>query len=123
MSVLGQTVQTGDWKGEKHVPVIDAPANVKAGEAFDVKYCVGKEVAHPNTLEHHIAWIKLYFLANGAKPVELATSEFNANGELDNFAEPYGYAKVKLSKSGKLVAVSYCNIHGLWESSVDITVG
>ena len=27
-------VQSGDWKGEKHVPSIDAPTTVKAGEVF-----------------------------------------------------------------------------------------
>jgi len=27
-----------------------------------------------------------------------------------------------LKKSGKLIAVSYCNIHGLWESEKDIVV-
>jgi superoxide reductase len=29
---------------------------------------------------------------------------------------------VKLNKSGKIFAISYCNIHGLWENSVDIIV-
>ncbi|MBE3101870.1 MAG: hypothetical protein IMZ47_06330 [Firmicutes bacterium] len=38
------------------------------------------------------------------------------------FTEPVGLTKVKLHTSGKIYAVSYCNIHGLWESSVDVTV-
>ena len=123
MSILANYVKSGDWKGEKHVPAIIAPASVKAGETVQVKVCVGEEIAHPNTLEHHIAWIKLFFIPDGSQVVvELANSEFSANGELECFTEPTLFANVKLPKSGKLVAVSYCNIHGLWENSVDITV-
>ena len=33
-----------------------------------------------------------------------------------------GTLAVSLKKSGKLIAVSYCNIHGLWESEKDIVV-
>ncbi|WP_462363072.1 desulfoferrodoxin family protein [Pyramidobacter porci] len=29
---------------------------------------------------------------------------------------------VKLKESGTLIAVSYCNLHGLWESSAEIAV-
>ena len=35
MMKIGETIQSGDFKGEKHVPVIEAPAKVKAGEKFD----------------------------------------------------------------------------------------
>ena len=123
MSILANYVKSGDWKGEKHVPAIIAPASVKAGVTVQVKGCVGEEIAHPNTLEHHVAWIKLFFIPDGSQVVvELANSEFSANGELECFTEPTVFANVKLPKSGKLVALSYCNIHGLWENSVDITV-
>ena len=53
-------IQSGDWKGEKHVPVIEAPEEVASGEAFTVTVSVGKEIPHPNTTEHHIRWIKLF---------------------------------------------------------------
>ena len=123
MSLLAQLIKTGDWKGEKHVPAIIAPQSVKKGEAAKVKVCVGQEIAHPNTLEHHISWIKLLFVpSEGKLPVELANSEFIANGELEIFTSPSIEVDVKLPKSGTLVALSYCNIHGLWESSVEINV-
>lgn len=123
MSTLANFFQTGDWKGEKHVPVIDCPEKVKAGEAFDVKVSIGDAIPHPNTHEHHISWIKLFFLGEGAKfPVELTTFNFTAHGEYNCFNEPYGLAKVKLDKSGTLFAASYCNIHGLWQNTVDISV-
>jgi len=51
---VADVVQTGDWKAEKHVPVIVAPGSVKAGEKFVVEVSVGKEIPHPNTTEHHI---------------------------------------------------------------------
>ena len=118
---IGDLIQSGDWKGEKHVPVIDAPASVKAGEVAHVKLCVGAEIAHPNTPEHFIAWIKLYFKPAGGKfAVELGELNFNMHGELA--VEPKGCLHVKLKESGTLIAVSYCNLHGLWESSAEITV-
>ena len=127
---LGDLVQTGDWKGEKHVPVIDAPDHVKAGEAFKVEFCVGKEIAHPNTAAHHIDWIKLFFVAEGSKfAVELSSANFVVHGDSADaanpgpaFADPFGSVTLKLSKSGTLIAQSYCNLHGLWESSKAITV-
>ena len=122
-------VQSGDWKGEKHVPSIDAPASVKAGEVFKVDLCVGKEIAHPNTANHYIKWIKLFFVQDGGKfAVELATLNFDAHGESMTetpgpaFTNPCASVGVKLSASGTLIAQSYCNLHGLWESSAAVTV-
>jgi len=123
MKTLGQLLQTGDWKGEKHVPVIHAPEKVKAGEVFEIKVSVGDAIGHPNTLEHYIAWFKVFFHADGGKfPVEIANFDFKAHGEDGNFTEPAGVARIKLDKSGTIHAVSYCNIHGLWENSQEIVV-
>ncbi len=116
-------IKTGDWKGEKHVPVITCPDTFQKGQATTIELAVGKEIAHPNTLEHYIKWIKLYFVAEGTKnPVEVAELNFIAHGEGDVLAQPTGTVTVALPTSGKLIAVSYCNIHGLWESEKDITV-
>lgn len=118
---IGELIQSGDWKGEKHVPVISAPASVKAGEFAHVKLCVGEEIPHPNTPEHHIEWIKLYFkTASGKFAVELGGLYFDVHGDMA--VEPKGCLHVKLKESGTLIAVSYCNLHGLWESSAEIAV-
>ena len=115
-------VQSGDWKGEKHVPAIIAPESFEAGESIKIKAHVGEEIAHPNTLEHNIKWIKLFFVPEGAKlAVELGSYEFAAHGESEIFAEPSVEVSVKLPKSGKLYALSYCNIHGLWENELEVT--
>lgn len=127
---IADVIQSADWKMEKHAPVIEAPAKVKAGELFTVDLCVGKEIAHPNTTEHNIRWIKLYFKADGGKFVyEIGSFEFNVHGEsVDGankgpvYTEPVAKAAIKLNSSGTLLATSYCNIHGLWESSQVITV-
>lgn len=120
---IGQFLQTGDWKGEKHVPAIIAPTSVKAGEEIEIKVNVGEEIKHPNTLEHQIKWIKVLFKPTDAKfPVELADFQFAAHGESEIFAEPSGAVAVKLPKSGTVYALSYCNIHGLWENRFEISV-
>lgn len=127
---FADVIQTADWKAEKHVPVIVAPATVKAGEKFVVELSVGKEIAHPNTTEHHIRWIKLYFKPDGGKfAYEVGSFDFNAHAEsVDGpnkgpvLSEPTAHAVVKLTSPGTLLAVSYCNIHGFWESAQPIQV-
>jgi superoxide reductase len=123
-------IQSADWKAEKHVPVIEAPEKVKAGEAFSVTVSVGKEIAHPNTTEHHIRFLELYFKPENGKFVyQVATCAFQVHGESTDgpnkgpaYCEPVAGATVKLSVSGTLLAKAYCNIHGLWESSKEILV-
>ena len=127
---FAEMVQTADWKAEKHVPVIVAPAAVKAGEKFVVEVSVGKEIAHPNTTEHHIRSIRLYFKPeNGKFAYEVGSFEFSAHAEsVDGpnkgpvLTEPVAQAALKLTASGTLLAVSYCNIHGFWENSQAIAV-
>lgn len=130
MSKIGEMYQTADWKSEKHVPVIDCPDQVKADEMFDVKVSLGKEIAHPNTTEHHICWIRLYFKPDGDKfAIELGNFEFSAHGasvEGANQGPAYTnhsvVATCKVKKPGALVATAYCNIHGLWEYSKALKV-
>ncbi len=125
MPELSDFVQKADWKKEKHVPVIECPDAVKAGEVFEVRVSLGKEIAHPNTVEHHIAWIDLYFHPEGAKfPHQVGHFEFTAHGESTegpNLGPVYTHhtvvAAMKTSQAGTLHALAFCNIHGLWESS------
>ena len=131
MAKIGERVQTADWKKEKHVPVIDCPDQVKPDEFFQVKLSLGKEIAHPNTTEHHIRWIALYFQAEGGKFIHhVGRFEFDAHGEAPEgankgpvYTHHEAAASMKTSTAGTLHAVAYCNIHGLWESSKAIAVG
>ncbi|MEM4699737.1 MAG: class II SORL domain-containing protein [Candidatus Nezhaarchaeales archaeon] len=103
-------------KAEAHTPRIEAPDAVKSGEAFSVRVSVGP---HPNTVEHHIKWIELYFEEEGRpfNPISLARFDL-----APVYSEPAVEARVKLSKAGRLIAVGYCSLHGLWESSKEVRV-
>lgn len=123
MSNLSNMYQSGDWKNEKHVPMITAPQSVAAGELVEVKVSIGEEDPHPNTMEHYISWIKVYFHPEGAKfPIEVGTYDFAAHGEAEVFTEPNVLAKFKTDKPGTIMATSYCNIHGLWENKQELAV-
>ena len=130
MEKLGELIQEADWKIEKHVPVIECPNIVQADELFQVTVGIGKEVAHPNTTEHHIRWISLFFHPDEEKaPYHLGHYEFNAHGESvtgPNSSSVYTHHQVttsfKTSKPGTILALALCNIHGLWQSSKEITL-
>ncbi len=130
MPSFGELYQSADWKSEKHVPVIECKDTAVADTPFAVTVTVGKEIAHPNTTEHHIRWIKLYFKPEGDKfSYEVGNFEFTAHGECVDgpnkgnvYADPSAAVKMKIRKSGVLFAVSYCNIHGLWQNSLSIKV-
>ncbi len=130
MKKLGEQFQTADWKKEKHVPLIDCPDTVKSGEIFKINISVGSEIAHPNTTEHHIRWIQVFIEAEGEKyTYQLANCEFTAHGESTEGADKgsiYTHhaatVSAMLKKSGTMHALSFCNIHGMWENTKKITV-
>ena len=130
MRKLGEFFQAADWKTEKHVPVIECPEAVKGGERFELKVSVGKEIAHPNTTEHHIRWIQVFFQPEGEQySHELINCEFTAHGESVKganqgpaYAEPVASTAAMINKPGTIYALSLCNIHGLWENSKEVRV-
>lgn len=114
-------IQTADWRKEKHAPTIELPEVITAGEPFKVAFGLGKEISHPNTLEHHITSITLFFQPEGNKfPYKVAHVEFSAHGEVDTFTSPWSKVMVKVKGSGKFIAQSHCNIHGLWEATAEV---
>lgn len=131
MKTFGELFQAADWKKEKHVPVIECRDQVKSGEIIPVRITVGKEIAHPNTTEHHIRWISVYFHAEGEKfPYEVGHFEFNAHGEsIDGpnkgsvYTNPEVTVSFKVTKTGTIYASSFCNLHGLWSSEKDLKLG
>jgi superoxide reductase len=131
MADLKDLFQSADWKAEKHVPVIEAPEKVKQGEFFKITVSVGKEIPHPNKTEHFISWIGVYFQPQGEKyPYQIAKAEFAAHGASINGPDTstvYTYPEMsvtfKTDKPGMIYASSYCNIHGLWQSSKELVVG
>lgn len=123
---LKELYQSADWKQEKHVPVIEIEGKAKKGEYCKVSVMIGKEIPHPNTTEHHIEWIDLYFMADGDKfPFQIGRLEFSSHGSSiqgPNTSAVYtnhqGCMFMKTDKPGTILASSYCNIHGLWKSEM-----
>jgi superoxide reductase len=130
MNSIKELLQSADWKSEKHVPVIEAASKIKKTDTLKITITVGKEIAHPNTTEHHIAWIVVYFIPKGEKfPYEIGKFEFSAHGASIQgpntstiYTQASGSCILKTEKSGTILAVSYCNIHGLWENFQELTV-
>ncbi len=132
MEKFADIMQSADFKNEKHVPVIECSDTAQADKNFEIRVTVGKEIPHPNTTEHHIVWISLYFLPEGEKfPFEIGDYVFSAHGATTQgpntgtaYTEPSLVTTVKFKKpgNGTLLASSYCNIHGLWEGSRQIKV-
>lgn len=128
---IGDLYQHDDWKTEKHVPVIECPDKVKADEMFDLTVTLGREVAHPNTTEHHIRWIRVYFKPEEDKFAhEVGCFEFSAHGESPEGADKgpvYTHhsagCSLKVNAPGHIIATAYCNIHGLWENACRIELG
>lgn len=130
MKMFGELLQTNDWKKEKHVPVIECLDSVRVGEKLDINVSVGKEIPHPNTTDHHIRWVQIFFKPEGDKfSYQLANCEFTAHGESAAGADQgplytdYSVAvKAIIKKPGTIHVLSFCNIHGLWENSKDIKI-
>lgn len=129
--MLTEHVQSADWQQEKHVPTISAPEQAVPEDFIDITARIGEGVAHPNTTEHHIEWISLYYVPDGeSQGYQLAHADFRAHGQSTDgpnegpaYTAPAVTTRVKLAKSGKLFALSYCNIHGLWQGEGKITIG
>lgn len=130
MATIETLFQTADWKTEKHVPVIEAVDKAKKGEFTGITVSVGKAIPHPNTTEHYISWIEVYFLPKGEKfSYQIGKFEFNAHGASTLgpntstvYTQPLVVCNMKTDKPGTIIAISYCNIHGLWQSSKELNV-
>jgi superoxide reductase len=103
---------------KSHAPVLTAPATVKAGEPFSVEVSVGEHL-HDMGPAH---WIEYVELSLGNEPASRA--DFQPKGYL----KPKVVFTVVVPKeavpAGKLTLVAHqrCNLHGLWEGTLDIAV-
>ncbi len=101
-----------------HAPFITAPEKVKAGEPFTVEVSVGENL-HVMGPTHWIEYIELNI---GNEPAGVVS--FQSKGYL----KPKAAFTVVLAKdaapNGKvtLIARQRCNLHGLWESGLDVKV-
>lgn len=97
-NMILQEAKTEDVGQEKHVPVVE-----KTESGLKIK--VG-DVPHPMEKEHYIEWIEVItdkkVLRKHLTPTDKATASF------------------RLKCQGKITVREYCNIHGLWETSLSI---
>lgn len=91
------TPNTTDAATEKHLPIIK-----QSGTKITLK--VG-EIDHPMTDEHHISWIYLITNQNHYLKHLKPTSSPLATFDL-------------LPNEKPLTAYSYCNLHGLWQTTL-----
>ncbi|KWT79627.1 class II SORL domain-containing protein [Candidatus Magnetominusculus xianensis] len=99
---------------KKHMPVIDCPDTVKAGEPFKVNIKVG-EIPHVMQEAHSVQWIEVFSGENFKVRIDLTPVTTLPD------------VTVTLVKSGKhrtstIRVVERCNLHGQWEAVKQITI-
>lgn len=113
---FGDILKSKEAEGkEKHVPIIEVGKGKGEAGADIVHVVVGKEVAHPNTAEHHIAWVELYGVKKDGQAIDLGRSAF-----APGYTSPNVRFQVPVDQFNAFCALSYCNIHGIWENCVEI---
>ncbi|MEO5361925.1 MAG: class II SORL domain-containing protein [Nitrospirota bacterium] len=99
---------------KKHMPVIDCPDTVKAGEPFKVNIKVG-EIPHVMQEAHSVQWIEVFSGENFKVRIDLTPVTTLPD------------VTVTLVKSGKhrtsaIRVVERCNLHGQWEAVKQINI-
>ncbi len=96
---------------KKHIPLIEAPDTVEAGEFFEVTVKMGNGIDHPVEKDHFIQYVELY-------------ADYYQVGRLTFTPEmkPEATFQIKLEDSCTLRAFEFCNLHGQWEAKKEITV-
>lgn len=111
---FGDVLKGADKEGkEKHAPVIEID-KCCGDEPNIVRVIVGKEVPHPNTVEHHIAWIELFGEKPDGQVVSLGRADL-----APVFTDPNVRFFVKVGEFKKFHALEYCNVHGVWQNTLE----
>jgi superoxide reductase len=99
---------------KKHIPVIECPDKVKAGEPFQIKINVG-EILHVMEEGHHIQWLEV-------KSGENLYARVNLTPVFTKPEVTLTLVKGEKHSSRTLRVIERCNLHGLWEATKDITI-
>jgi len=100
---------------EKHVPYIEVGKGRGREDVDVVRVVVGKEVPHPNTVEHHIEWIELYGVKKDGQVVDLSRADF-----APTYTNPNVRFQVPVTEFKAFCALAYCNIHGVWANCIEV---
>ena len=113
---FGEILKSIESEGkEKHLPVIEIGKGHGKSDEDLVHVSVGKEVPHPNTIEHHIAWIELFGVKKDQQVVDLGRAKF-----APSFTNPNIRFQVPVTEFKAFCALSYCNVHGVWQNCVEL---
>jgi superoxide reductase len=117
-------LQTAERKTRSHTPVIECPDKVEADKIFQIKISLGDSTGHPDTNEHHVRRLSLYYSDSDGKTVRQITGvEFQSHSPGKDALSRYEtIVDAKITESGILHAMAYCNVHGLAEAIRQITV-
>ena len=81
-----------------------------------VRVIVGKELPHPNTIEHHIVWIELYGVKKDGQAVNLGKVDL-----VPVYTDPnIGFRINGINDFKTFYALEYCNVHGVWQNSIEV---
>ena len=97
---------------DRHSPFIQCASEVKKGEKLSVRVQMGREYKHPDDFDHYISYIQLF---DGETLLAQTTYLAGAQGSAPANAGVV-FEIVPTKPKLKLVAMSYCTKHGLWES-------
>jgi len=112
---FGEVLKDKEAEGkEKHVPTIEIDKGARKGVDI-VRVIVGKETPHPNTVEHHIGWVELYGVKKDGQVINLGRAAF-----APVYTAPNVRFQVSVEEFKAFHALAYCNIHGVWENSVEV---
>lgn len=92
---------------EKHVPFIQKL------DDKTIKVTIGRDILHPSLDGHYIVWIHLY--------AEDAEGKFREIGRYEPtpvLSPPVAYFSCDVAKYKKFHAMSFCNLHGIWEQEL-----
>jgi len=94
---------------KKHSPFIQVDGPIKAGEPTKVTVSVGRAM-HPMEAKHWIKWIELY-----AGEAKIARVDLEPE-----VSRPVVTFMAVLTGPTTLKAVEECNLHGIWEETLQV---
>ncbi|MEA2075526.1 MAG: class II SORL domain-containing protein [Euryarchaeota archaeon] len=113
---FGELLKGAEAEGkEKHVPIIEIDKGRGREDVDIVRVIVGKDVPHPNTVEHHIAWIELYGVKEEGQVVHLGRADF-----APSYTNPNARFQVPVEDFKAFCALAYCNVHGVWQNCIEV---
>jgi len=102
---------------EKHVPVLERGSGHSGTHDNVIIVTVGKDVPHPNTIEHHIVYIELFGIKkSNDQVIFLGRQDF-----APTYTDPTAKFKIiNLDEFKAVGALSYCNLHGIWKNTLEL---